>query len=74
MPNFGVRCFDSAIWDRVEHDPIEAESALDAAMRVCGERLVPDGKLGQLRAEVWPTSDPSAKETFYMPPIDRNSN
>lgn len=67
MAKFGVKCFDQAIWDQKQHTTIEAEDELQAAMLVCGERLKEGGKAGQLRAEVWPISKPSAKKVFHNP-------
>ena len=66
MPRFKVRCYESAIWDGIEPHDIEAQDEQEAAEKVCGGQLVERGKPGQLRAEVWPLSSPSAKRIFYV--------
>ncbi len=68
MPKFGVMCYDRAIWDKKGHKTVEAENELQAAMQVCGGKLVEGGKPGQLRAVVWPVSKPSARKPFFLPP------
>ncbi len=67
MPRFKVRCYESGKWDKIEPRDIEAEDEREAAESVCGEPLIEAGKLGQLRAQVWPASKPSARKMFYIP-------
>ena len=67
MPVFRVRCYNSGIWDERQPREIEAPNELEAAQSVCGQQLVRLGKLGQLRAEVWPWRSPAAKSPFYVP-------
>ena len=66
MPRFKVRCYESGKWDEIEPRDIEAQDEQEAAESVCGEPLLEAGKLGQLRAEVWPLSSPGAKKLFYV--------
>ena len=68
MPRFKVRCYESGKWDEIEPRDIEAQDEREAAESVCGGPLVEAGKLGQLRAEVWPVSLPSDKKHFYVQP------
>ena len=68
MPNFGVRCYDSGVPDQKPYRIIEAENELRAAIQVCGEPLTDGGKLGQLRAIVWPVSNLNARKSFFLPP------
>lgn len=65
MTEFKVRLYNMGTWDGSEPTTLVAASALQAAEHVCREPLRPAGTLGKLRAEVWPTSNPNAKETFY---------
>ena len=51
-----------------DYTTVDAEGELQAAERVCGEALVHAGKPGQLRAQVWLVSKPSAKVILYRPP------
>ena len=66
MPRFKVRCYESAIWDKIEPRDIEAQDEQEAAESVCDEPLLERGVAGRLRAEVWPLSSPSAKKLFYV--------
>ncbi len=66
MPNFKVKCYEGGLWDKNEPRYIEAQDERDAAEILCGEPLSEEGKLGQLRAEVWPVSSPKAKKLFYV--------
>ena len=68
MPNFGVLCYDRGVSDQKPYTIIEAENELQAAIQVCGEPLTDGGKPGQLRAVVWPVSNPNAKKPFFLPP------
>jgi hypothetical protein len=65
MTEFKVRLYNMGIWDGREPKAVAAPSALQAAEQACGERLGRAGTLGKLRAEAWPTSNSTAKETFY---------
>lgn len=68
MQSFKVKCYEAAIWDKIEPRDIEAQDEQEAAERVCGGPLVEGrGKPGQLRAEVWATAKPAAKKLFYLP-------
>ncbi len=68
MPRFKVQCFERAIWDKIEPRDIEAQDEREAAVRICGGPLIEEaGKSGQLRAQVWPVSNPSARKLFYIP-------
>ncbi len=67
MPRFKVKCFEAAIWDGNDDRDIEAQDEQEAAELVCGGPLIEAGKLGQLRAQVWPASKPSARKMFYIP-------
>ena len=66
MPRFKVRCYERAIWDKIEPRDIEAQDEQEAAESVCGEPLLERGVAGRLRAEVWPLSSPGAKKLFYV--------
>ncbi len=66
MPRFKVICYEGGIWDNIERRGIEARDEREAAESVCGGPLVEAGKLGQLRAEVWPVSLPRKKKLFYV--------
>ena len=68
MPRFKVRCYESAIWDKIEPRDIEAQDEQEAAESVCGEPLLDAGKHGQLRAEVWPPASPRKKKLFFVRP------
>lgn len=65
MIEFKVRRYNTAIWDGREPQTVMAASRIQAAERVCGERLKGTGAHGRLRAEVWPTGIPQQKETYY---------
>jgi hypothetical protein len=65
MPQFKVRCYNRAIWDKQEPRDIEALSAKGAAEKACGEPLIAAGTKGKLRAEVWQVGSPQKKATFY---------
>ena len=67
MPHFKVKCYEAAKWDEIEPRDIKAQDEREAAERVCGRPLIEGGKPGQLRAQVWPASKPSAKKMFYFP-------
>ena len=67
MPHFKGKYFDGATWDKKEPRDIEAQDAREAAERICGGPLIEMGKPGQLRAQVWLASKPSAKKMFYIP-------
>ena len=43
MPKFGVMCYNRAVSDEKGHKTVEAENELQAAMQVCGEKLVEGG-------------------------------
>ncbi len=66
MPKFTVRCYAGGVWDNSDSVDVEAQNEREAAESVCGGPLLYDGKLGQLRAEVWPTSSPKTKSLFYV--------
>ncbi len=74
MPTFGVKCYVQGELDGVEHEPIEADDEREAAVRICGQPLARGGKLGQLRAVVWPTSKPGKRTPFFTPPNAPNSS
>jgi hypothetical protein len=65
MPQFKVRCYVMAVWDKQEPQNVKAKSAKEAAEKTCGEPLTAAGTLGKLRAEVWRVGSPQRKETFY---------
>jgi hypothetical protein len=69
MPWFNVTRFQWGVRDRGSPEKIDAENEQEAAERVCGEALVTDGKLGQLRAAVWAeawlSSKPRSRIMFY---------
>ncbi len=69
MPRFKVKCYDyeAAKWDGIEPHDIKAQDEQEAAERVCGGPLIEEGKPGQLRAQVWSASMPSARKMFYIP-------
>ena len=67
MPHFKVICYERAIWDGQPPHDVEAQNEREAAESVCGKPLLEAGKPGQLRAQVWPVSKPSAKKMFYVP-------
>jgi hypothetical protein len=67
MPRFKVKCFEGAIWDGKDARDIEAQDEREAAESVCGGPLSEGGKPGQLRAQVTPASDASARKLFYIP-------
>ncbi len=68
MPRFNVKCYERGKWDEIEHRDIEAQDEREAAVRICGGPLIEEaGKSGQLRAQVWPVSNPSARKLFYIP-------
>jgi hypothetical protein len=68
MPRFKVKCYKAAKWDGIKPHDIKAQDEQEAAVRVCGGPLIEEaGKPGQLRAQVWPVSDPSARKMFYIP-------
>ena len=67
MQSFKVRCYEAAKWDWIEPRDIEAQDEREAAEIVCGGPLIEAGKPGQLRAQVWPASKPSARKMFYVP-------
>ncbi len=66
MPRYKVRCYESGKWDEIEPRDIEAQNEREAAESVCGGPLLGAGKLGQLRAEVWPVARPRDKTAFYV--------
>ena len=68
MHSFKVKCYEAAKWDGIGARDIEAQDEREAAESVCGGPLIGRGKPGQLRAQVWPASKPSAKKLFYVPP------
>ncbi len=67
MQHFMVKCYHDGKWDKMDPREIEGKDERDAAERVCGGPLLEAGKTGQLRAQVWPVSKPSAKKMFYVP-------
>ncbi len=67
MPRFKVKCYKAAKWDGIKPHDIKAQDEQEAAERVCGGPLIEGGKPGQLRAQVWPASKPSARKMFYIP-------
>lgn len=67
MQSFRVRCYEAGKWDKIEPRDIEAQDEREAAERVCGRPLVEGGKPGQLRAQVWSASKPSARKMLYIP-------
>lgn len=67
MPRFKVKCYEGGKWDEIEPRDIEAQDQHEAAERICGGPLIEAGKPGQLRAQVWQTSKPSARTMFYIP-------
>ena len=66
MPRFKVICYESGKWDKIDPRDIEAQDEQEAAESVCGGPLVEAGKLGQLRAEVWPVALPHKRKLFYV--------
>jgi hypothetical protein len=68
MPIFRVTCYKAGEWDGAQAREIEAEDEQDAAEQVCGAPLVTEGKLGELRAQVSPVSEPVVKKMFYFRP------
>ncbi len=67
MQIFKVRCYEAGKWDEIERRNIKAQVEREAVESVCGGPLVEAGKPGQLRAQVWPASKPSARKMFYVP-------
>ena len=67
MPIFKVECFDAGIKDGKGVREVEATNEQEAAELVCGGPLRDGGKLGQLRAQVYPPAAPKAKKLFYTP-------
>ena len=67
MPRFKVKRYEGGKWDKIGPRDIEAQDQHEAAERICGGPLIEAGKPGQLRAQVWPVSKPSAKKMFYIP-------
>lgn len=65
MPIYHVKCYESGRWDDQKPREVEANDAKEAAEAVCGEPLRDAGKLGQLRAQVWPQGSPGDKRLFY---------
>jgi len=68
MPTFKVICYDDGVWDGKNEREVIAETGQDAAKKVCGAPLTLLGKLGNLRAEVYLSSEPEFKLRFYAPP------
>jgi hypothetical protein len=68
VPEFTVACYEQGIWDGKTHQTVEAATQQEAAAIVCGASLVTDGKLGQLRAEVWNAHSAKVdRQMFYIP-------
>ncbi len=67
MQSFKVICYEAGKWDDIGPRDIEAQDEREAAESVCGGPLIEAGKPGQLSAEVWPASKPSARKMFYVP-------
>ena len=59
-----VRSFSQERWDE-EPCEVDAESCLEAAQKLCGGPLEYVGHLRELRAEVWPISNPAMKLLLY---------
>ena len=67
MPMYRVVCYHGAAeWDGDKF--VEADSAGDAARKVCGEGLITRGEPGDLRAQVAEVSNPSIIVVFFNPP------
>jgi len=66
MPRFKVRLYNRGEWNQEEPREVEAADAREAAAITCGDGLTDQGKLGQLRAEVWPAANPRNKSLFYV--------
>jgi hypothetical protein len=57
VPRFKVMTYDRGKWDYLEPRIVEARNAKEAAEKVCGSPLIKgSGKLGNLRAKVWPAA------------------
>ena len=70
MPMYRVHCFKGGRWDGNEHH-IEAENELAAAMEVCGDVPVIEGrgKAGDLHALVATMPPQPRPKMFYRKPM-----
>ncbi len=63
MPFFMVRCYVAGKSDE-NPQKVEANDKLEAAEKICGGPLKEWGKLGNLRAVVWPLDNPNGTTSF----------
>ena len=70
MPKYRVQCFKGGMWDGNERH-IYAENELAAAMKVCGDVPVIEGrgKAGDLHAQVNTVPPQSQPKMFYRKPM-----
>ena len=70
MPKYRVQCFRDGMWDGNERH-IYAENELAAAMKVCGDVPVNEGrgKAGDLHAQVNTVPPQSRPKMFYRKPM-----
>ena len=66
MSIYRVVCYRGDRWDRQEPSYVEADSAADAARKICGEEdLITTGSARDLRALVIEISNPNVKVAFF---------
>ncbi len=63
MPFFMVRCYVAGKSDE-NPQKVEANDKLETAEKICGGPLKEWGKLGNLRAVVWPLDNPNDTTSF----------
>jgi hypothetical protein len=70
MPKYRVQCFKDGMWDGNERH-IEAADELAAAMKVCGEAPLIEGrgKAGDLHAQVDTVPPQPRPKMFYRKPM-----
>ena len=61
---FHVQCYKGPD-KHADYEDVEAESAQEAAEKVCGEPLTDRGPRWKLRASVLPNPQASGPQTFY---------
>jgi hypothetical protein len=66
MRLFVVQIYQDGQVDGPPIREIEATTALVAATRVCGGKLIEKGPLRLLRAEVWPQDNLKQRSRFYV--------
>ena len=62
---FQVRRYKGPDKPQNDYEDVEAESAQEAAEKVCGELLTDRGPRWKLRARVLPNSQASGPQTYY---------